>query len=187
MHSFEIDHLKKIRVFHYSELLCVDDENAMAEVYFKLWGLIIHAVTHGNDKPTNDLCLYTANSTVDYGNSSLFLSFQQGDTFLALDAPFMARMDPGENLVMDAAMGIKIVYVLKFVIEEEAGMKLLNAGAAFHQHLDASRHTTLLHICSAILGPKIAKFAGQIAHTQVAAGPSSSSDSASGFALIQDR
>ena len=65
-------------------------------------------------------------------------------------------------------------------------MNFLNAGAVFHQLLDASSHSTMLHILSAIMSPKMAKFAGQIAFSQVAASSSSSSDPGCGFAVVQD-
>ena len=136
-------------------------------MYFHICGLIIHAVNSGNDTPTKDLCLFTARTTVEYPDNNLFLSFQKGDTFFALDAPFMAHMHPGDSLEWDDEMGIKIVYVLKFAIEEKTGMNFLNAGAVFHQLLDASSHSTMLHILSAIMSPKMAKFAGQIAFSPV--------------------
>ena len=189
LYNFEIEHLKKMVAWHYSEKLCVHDGKSIADVYFQVCGSIIHAVNTGNDKPTNDLCLYTAKQTVEYPDNRLFLSFQKGDTFLALDAPFFAHMDPGDSLQQDHELGIKIVYVLKFAIEDKKGMNFLNAGAVFHQLLDARGHTTMLHILSAIMSPKMAKFAGEIASSQVAAVSSSSSQpphSPHGFDVIQD-
>ena len=93
---------------------------------------------------------------------------------MALDAPFSACIAPDSSTVKDTETGIKIVYVLKFAIEEKTGMNFLKAGAVFHQLLDASSHSTMLHILSAIMSPKMAKFGAQIAHSQAAACPSPS-------------
>ena len=111
---------------------------------------------------------------MEYTDSNLFLSYQAGDTFLALDAPFSAHIAPDSSTVWDGEKGIKIVYVLKFQIEEQTGMTFVKAGAVFQQFLDVSAHCTLLHILAALMSPKLAKFAGQIAHLQAAACPSPS-------------
>ena len=186
LYQIEIDYLKKFKAFNYSEVLLSNEQKAIAEMYFHICGLIIHAVNSGNHTPTPGLCLYTASRSVEYPESKLFLSFQKGDTFLALDAPFIAHMDPGADLKLDDERGIKIVYVLKFAIEDQTGMNFVGAGAVFHQLLDASAHSTMLHILSGLMSPKMANFGAYVAHSQVPACPSSSPSSSSYFAQIRD-
>ena len=111
---------------------------------------------------------------MEYTDSNLFLSYQAGDTFLALDAPFSALIAPDNTTVCDSEKGIKLVYVLKVQIEEQTGMTFVKAGAVFQQFLDASAHCTLVNILSAIMSPKMAKFGAQIAHSQAATCPSPS-------------
>ena len=103
---------------------------------------------------------------MEYTDSNLFLSYQAGDTFLALDAPFSALIAPDNTTVCDSEKGIKLVYVLKVQIEEQTGMTFVKAGAVFQQFLDASAHCTLVNILSAIMSPRMAKFGAEIAHEQ---------------------
>ena len=77
---------------------------------------------------------------------------------MALDPPFVAHMSADEQLYKDAELGIKIVYVLKYTVDEYEGMRLVSAGAVFHQLLDASGHSYMLHILSGLMSPKLAEF-----------------------------
>ena len=101
-----------------------------------------------------------------YPDSEFFLNYQKGDTFLALDAPFSSNIAENDSTVRDTKDGIKLVYLLKFQIEEKRGMHFIRAGAAFEQFLDTSAHFTLVTICSAIMSPRMANFGAEMAHEQ---------------------
>ena len=100
---------------------------------------------------------------------------------MALDPPFVAHMSADEQLYKDAELGIKIVYVLKYTVDEHEGMRLVSAGAVFHQLLDASGHSFMLHILNGLMSPRMATFGAFVAQKQapVCPSPSPSSSSAS--------
>ena len=185
LYEFEIDYLKGTQAYWCSEMLLTKVNTKIAQVYFWLTGKFIWAVDHGINSPSNGLTLYTAKKSVDYQGHKLFLSIKVGDTFLALDAPFAARMEANENLHWDDPCGIKLLYVLQYALDRQQGMQIVGAGAVFQQLLDASNHTFSLYSLGAIMAPKMASFGALVSHQQGPLGPSAPSPAASSASMPQ--
>ena len=80
-----------------------------------------------------------------------------------MDSPVTLRMESTTLTHQDCEQGIRAAYVLKYVIDAEKGMSLMNGGMAFAQHPGSHNHQTNLHILSALMTPKMAGFSAQIA------------------------
>ena len=102
-------------------------------------------------------------------------------TDLQLDAPCAAR-GPGGR-------GMKLVYVLKWTIEQKQGIRFLESGAVFEQLLDPATHHCYLNILSGLMKPKLADFGAVIGAGLLPgkkAQPSPSPSAASSSAMISD-
>ena len=92
---------------------------------------------------------------------------------MALDPAFICNMTakgagpngtdlPQDGLYAAGGRGMKLVYVLKWTIEEPQGIKFLESGAVFEQLLDPATHHCYLNILSGLMKPKLADFGASI-------------------------
>ena len=119
---------------------------------------------------------------------------------MAFDPAFVCNMTAkgagpkGTDLQQDGlyaagGRGMKLVYVLKWAIQEPQGIKFLEAGCMFEQLLDPSGHTCMLNILSGMMKPKLADFGASIGAGLLPgkkAQPSASPSAASSSAMISD-
>ena len=199
LYTFEIDHLKKLQAWNFSEVIHQGDPVEAANVYFHICSLIINSLNQGKVKPSTELCLYTVTSSLRYDNK-FFLNVNEGDRVMALDPAFICNMTAkgagpnGTDLSQDGlyaagGRGMKLVYVLKWTIEEPQGIKFLESGAVFQQLLDTAGHTCMLNILSGLMKPKLADFGASIGAGLLPgkkAQPSPSPSAASSSAMISD-
>ena len=106
---------------------------------------------------------------------------------MALDPAFISSMTPQDtDMQQDGGRGMKLVYVLKWTIEEPQGIKFLESGAVFQQLLDTAGHTCMLNILSGLMKPKLADFGAWVGAQGTARFPSTSPSAASSSAMISD-
>ena len=119
---------------------------------------------------------------------------------MALDPAFICNMTAkgagpnGTDLSQDGlyaagGRGMKLVYVLKWTIQEPQGIKILQAGCVFEQVLDPSGHHSWLSLLAGIMKPKLADvgaFIGAGLMPGKKAQPSPSPSTASSSAMITD-
>ena len=201
LYHFEIDHLRNLQAWNFSEVIQKGEPEQAAAVYFHICSLIINSVNAGLVWPTDELCLYKATRALKYDNS-LFLTVNKGDYLMSLDPAFACCMtgkgagpkgtdlqeDGGLNLANDGR-GLKLVYVLKYTIVEPQGIKFQESGAVFEQLLDPAGHTCMLNILTGIMRPKLADFGASIGAGLLPgkkAQPSTSPSAASSSAMISD-
>ena len=189
---YDVNHLQQFNAFKYDQVLRQKNDLEIAKTYFTICGLIINAVDRGNTLPSPTLTIYTAKIAMEYPGNIGFLSFQKGDMFLALDAPFVCHMSASDDIQQDGAIavewgrgmpGVRIAYVLKFTIEEQIGMNIIDGGIVFQQHMDVGAHPTKVQILSKIMSPHIARLGGVIAASG-ASGPSPAPSSASSAPVL---
>ena len=199
LYDFEIDHLRNLQAWNFSEVIQKGDPQAAAHVYFHICSLIINSLNEGKVKPSTELCLYTATRTLRYDNK-FFLNVNEGDRVMALDPAFICNMTakgagpngtdlPQDGLYAAGGRGMKLVYVLKWAIQGPQGIKFLEAGCMFEQLLDPSGHTCMLNLLSGIMKPKLADFGACIGAGLMPgkrAQPSPSPSAASSSAMISD-
>ena len=186
LYHFEIDHLRNLQAWNCSEVIQKGDPQAAAHVYFHICSLIINSLNEGKVKPSTELCLYTATRTVSYENK-FFLNVKKGDYLMALDPAFISSMTPHDtDMQQDGGRGMRLVYVLKWTIEEPQGIKFLESGAVFQQLLHTAGHTCMLNILSGLMKPKLADFGARVGAQATALFPSTSPSAASSSAMISD-
>ena len=127
-----------------------------------------------------------ANRTVSYENK-FFLNVKKGDYLMGLDPAFISSMTAKDTeWQQDDPRGMKLVYVLKYTIEEPQGIRFLESGAVFQQLLESAGHTCMLNILSGIMKPKLADFGAWVGAQGNARFPSTSPSAASSSAQISD-
>ena len=108
---------------------------------------------------------------------------------MALDPAFISSMVPREedtDMQKDGGRGMKLVYVLKWIIQEPQGIKFLESGAVFEQVLDTERHTCMLNILTGLMKPKLGDLGAWIGAQGTARFPSTSPSAASSSAVLSD-
>ena len=96
----------------------------------------------------------------------MFLTTNEGDTFITLDQPFKLSMEPGDFIEQDAGTCVKAAYCLQYKLGGPNGWTIQNAGIVFLQFMSWHRHHASLSTLGSIMKDKIADFSAKIACIQ---------------------
>ena len=93
----------------------------------------------------------------------MFMDHDVGSQYMTLDKPWVVHKGESERIKHDVPNGMQVVFCFKYMVGGDDGIKVLNAGIMFLQHLSTQNHYANLWAVAAIMKDKMGEFGAKFA------------------------